>query len=107
MKDDPRGRKRALHADLKRRILTLRLRPGADLDEATLAAEYGLSRPPLREVLRQMAGEGYVVLRTNRGAQVSPMSYETLRTFFLVAPMIYAAVARLAALNARPGRSPS
>ncbi len=102
VKDDPRGRKQAFYADLKRRVLTLRLKPGADLDEVKLATEYGLSRPPLREVLRQLAGEGYVTLRTNRGAQVSSMTYETLRTFFMVAPMIYAAVARLAAMNARP-----
>lgn len=93
-----------LYADLKRRILTLELEPGAHLDETTLSAEYGISRTPLREVFRQLAGEGYVQIRDNRGAIVSPMSHKTMRDFFLTAPLIYASVARLAARNAQPAQ---
>ena len=93
--------KDALYDHLKRSILTLGLRPGADLDEASLSDEFGLSRTPLREVLRRLAGEGYVTLRENRGARVSDMSHTTLREFFLAAPMIYGAILRLAAQNAR------
>ena len=95
-------RKAALHAELKRRILTCMLPPGGDLDEARLAQEFEISRPPVREVLRQMAGEGFVELRPNRGARVAAMDHTTLRNFYLVAPMIYGAVTRLAARNARP-----
>ena len=80
--------------------MTLALRPGADLDESKLSEEFQLSRTPLREVLRQLAGEGYVDLRENRGARVSEMSHMTLRDFFLAAPMIYGAVLQLAAKNA-------
>ncbi len=80
-------------------ILTLDLKPGADLDEARLCAEFGLSRTPMREVLRQLAGEGYVVLRQNRGAQVSDMSHASLRAFFIAAPMIYSAILQLAATH--------
>ena len=88
--------------DLQRRILTQDLPPGSYLDEVQLAEAYGLSRPPLREITRQLAGEGYLVLHPNRGAQVAPMTHRTLRNFFVAAPMIYAAVSRLAAQNARP-----
>lgn len=91
-----RSPKEALYQDLKREILTLRLAPGSDLDEARLAERYGLSRTPLREVLRSMAGEGYLELRENRGARVSAMSHQTLRAFFQAAPMIYGATSRLA-----------
>jgi DNA-binding GntR family transcriptional regulator len=100
MKEDSQRPKEALYQSLRRNILTLRLAPGSDIDETTLAAEFNLSRPPLREVLRQMAGEGYLKLRVNRGAQVSAMNHNTLRDFFLVAPMVYSAVTRLAARNA-------
>lgn len=86
--------------DLRRKILTQRLVPGAYLDETELSGGYGISRPPLREILRQLAGEGYVVLHENRGAQVAPMTINTLRNFFIAAPMIYAATTRLAAENA-------
>ena len=87
---------------LRQAILTQALPPGSDLDEAGLCAEWTLSRTPLREVLRQLAGEGYVEIRENRGARVSEMSHQTLRDFFLAAPMIYGAILRLAAQHARP-----
>jgi len=89
---------------LRRMVLTQELLPGADLDEATLSAQWHLSRTPLRDVLRQLAGEGYVEIRENRGARVSEMSHRSLRDFFLAAPMIYAAILRLAAQNATPAQ---
>lgn len=101
MKDSAKDRKKTLYASLTREILTMRLAPGDDLDEASLASKYGLSRTPLREVLQQLAGEGFVVLRENRGARVADLSHRTLRDFFLAAPMIYASVARLATQNAK------
>ena len=76
MSDASASRKTRCAEDLRRRILTQDLEPGSLLDETELAAAYELSRPPLREVLRQLAGEGYVVLRENRAAQVSPMSHK-------------------------------
>ncbi len=91
--------KKSAHDALVAAILTLELQPGSDLDEAALCAQYGLSRTPMREVLRELAGAGYVVLRQNRGAQVSDMSHTSLRAFFIAAPMIYAAILRLAAAN--------
>lgn len=91
--------KERLYADLKRKILTLELEPGEALDETSLSQEYGISRTPLRDIFRLLAGEGYIVIRDNRGTIVSPMSHKTMRDFFLTAPMIYSATARLAALN--------
>lgn len=104
MGDDGRTRKAICLEDIQRRILTQDLEPGSYLDEVQISEAYDISRPPLREILRQLAGEGYVVLQENRGAQVAPMSHMTLRNFFLAAPMIYAAVSRLAAHNAKPGQ---
>ena len=49
--------KTALYETLKRQILTLELPPDDDLDEARLSEEYGISRTPVRDVLRQLAGE--------------------------------------------------
>ncbi|MFZ5962497.1 GntR family transcriptional regulator [Thalassococcus sp. BH17M4-6] len=86
--------------DIRRRILTQDVEPGSYLDEAELSEAYAISRPPLREVLNQLAGEGYVVLHKNRGAQVAPMTHKTMRNFFMAAPMLYAAVSRLAAEHA-------
>lgn len=92
-------RKAHLEAALRRRILTMELIPGAVLDEVALAEEFGLSRPPVRELMRQLAGEGFIELEANRAARVTSMSYQSLREFFLAAPMIYVATTRLAAQN--------
>lgn len=94
--------KNGLYEDLKRQILTLELDPDEDLDEASLSERYGLSRTPVREIFRRLEGEGFVDIRANRGARVTPMSHSRLRHFFLVAPMIYAAVGRLAVRNVKP-----
>lgn len=97
MEPEPRSKKQICFDTLRKQILTEELLPGSYLDEIEVAEIFGISRPPLREVLRQLAGEGYIVLHENRGAQVAPMTHKTLRNFFVAAPMIYAAVTRLAA----------
>lgn len=86
-------------ADLRARILTQDIAPGLDLDEASLAEEYGISRTPLREVLHRLAGGGFVRLEENRGAKVESMDLATLRVFFQTAPLIYCSIARQAAEN--------
>jgi DNA-binding GntR family transcriptional regulator len=94
--------KNGLYDDLKRQILTMELDPDEDLDEVDLSERYGVSRTPVREIIRRLAGEGYVEVRENRGARVAPMNHSTLRNFFLVAPMVYAAIGRLAVQNFKP-----
>ena len=86
-------------ADLRARILSQDIAPGSDLDEASLAEEYGISRTPLREVLHRLAGGGFVRLEENRGAKVESMDFSTLRVFFQTAPLIYCSIARQAAEN--------
>ena len=97
-----KGAKSGLYDDLKRQVLTMELDPDSDIDEVTLSETYGLSRTPVRETLRRLAGEGYIEIRENRGARVAPMNHSTLRNFFLVAPMVYAAIGRLAVQNFKP-----
>lgn len=104
METEARSKKAICVEDLRRKVLTQELEPGEYLDETEISEAYGISRPPLREVLRQLAGEGYVVLHENRGAQVAPMTHKTMRNFFVAAPMIYAATTRLAAEHATPAQ---
>jgi len=93
-------KKDRLYTDLKRQILTMELAPGSSLDETQLSEQYQISRTPLRDVFRRLAGEGYLEIVSNRGASVVSMDHNTLRNFFMSAPMIYAAIGRLAAENA-------
>lgn len=94
-----KSNKTELIEDLKYQILTMELGPDEILDEGSLGKRYGLSRTPVREVFLRLAGVGYVDIRENRGVRVAAMDYSTLRSFFLSAPMIYAAIGRLAVHN--------
>lgn len=98
--DVPVDRKTLLSETLRRRVLSLELAPGSVVDEIALSEEFGLSRPPVRELMRQMAAEGYIDLEPNRPARVTSMNYESLRSFFLAAPLLYSATAQLAATQA-------
>ncbi|WP_233850011.1 GntR family transcriptional regulator [Paraburkholderia sp. HD33-4] len=93
-------RKVSLAQTLRHRILSMELAPGASLDEVALAEEFGLSRPPVRELMRQMAAEGYIELEANRAARVASMSFDSLRNYFLAAPLVYVATTKLAAVHA-------
>ena len=48
--------------EIKRRILTGRLTPGQALVETELAAQFGVSKTPVREALKTLAGTGLVVM---------------------------------------------
>ncbi len=69
---------RALYQDvaerLRQQIFNRELEPGAWIDEQKLAAEYGISRTPLREALKVLAVEGLVTMKLRRGAYVTEMS---------------------------------
>lgn len=95
----PGNKKSRCADDLRARILTQDIAPGTDLDEASLAEEYGMSRTPLREVLHRLAGGGFVRLEENRGAKVESMDFAVMRVFFQTAPLIYCSIARQAAEN--------
>ncbi|HEY6485201.1 MAG TPA: GntR family transcriptional regulator [Candidatus Cybelea sp.] len=48
------------------------LPPGSALNQMELAERFGLSRIPIREALRGLEAEGYLLYRPNKGAIVSP-----------------------------------
>jgi DNA-binding GntR family transcriptional regulator len=55
-------------------ILGFRLQPGQRLVERELVEQLGISRPTVREVLRQLAVEGLVTVVPQRGAVVTALS---------------------------------
>ncbi|MEV8408311.1 GntR family transcriptional regulator [Streptomyces niveus] len=55
---------------IKHAILTARLRPGQALVEAELAAQFGVSKTPVREALKTLAGTGLVVMSQYKGVVV-------------------------------------
>jgi len=61
----------ALHAQVRDQILDGRLGPGAAMSQVELAQVLGVSRTPLREVLRMLQEEGLVQAETNRRMRVA------------------------------------
>lgn len=67
-----------LHACLRDRICLLDYTPGTRLSEETLAAEYGVSRTPLRRVLARLESEGLVQSVHGVGTFVTDVDIEEL-----------------------------
>jgi len=87
---------------LRERIFAHEFPPGAWIDEQALAAEYGISRTPLREALKVLAAEGVVTLKPRRGAYVTEVSDRDLDDIFPVLALLEGRVAQEATERARP-----
>ncbi|MBL8327320.1 MAG: GntR family transcriptional regulator [Rubrivivax sp.] len=78
--------RRALYVEvaerLRQQIFDRQLEPGSWIDEMKLAAQYGISRTPLREALKVLAVEGLVTMKVRRGAYVTEMSREDVRDVY-------------------------
>ena len=77
---------RALYQDvaerLRQQIFARELEPGSWIDEQKLAADYGISRTPLREALKVLAAEGLVTMKVRRGAYVTEMSADDVKQIY-------------------------
>lgn len=72
----------AVAEDLRRRIVEGEFAAGAQLRQDALAAEFGVSRIPVREALVQLEAEGLVKIHPHRGAIVSQLSAEEIQELF-------------------------
>jgi len=93
----------SLRDAIEDRILTGTLRPGARLDEASLAAEFGVSRTPIRQALFQLAATGLIEQVPRRGAFVTDTGPIQLREMFEVMAELEALCARNTARRATQG----
>ena len=72
----------AIYRALRRAIIEQALEPGAKLPEDAIGERFGASRTIVRHALGQLAAEGLVELRRNRGAAVATPSWEQARDMF-------------------------
>src|SRR3984893_7607926 len=67
-----------VHAYLRECILDGTLTPGTKLSQVTLAGQLGISRTPLREVLRMLQEEGLVEIEPNQRTRVAGLDPQEL-----------------------------
>jgi DNA-binding GntR family transcriptional regulator len=69
---------------LRRKIISGELPEGYQLRQDALAAEFGVSRIPVREALVQLEGEGLVRIVPHKGAVVSELSIAEISELFML-----------------------
>ncbi len=69
--------------------------PGAQLGEAELAKELGVSRGPLREAMQRLTQEGLLISIRNRGLFVITMTDEEVRDMYLARTAVERAASEL------------
>ncbi|MCM2417101.1 GntR family transcriptional regulator [Streptomyces sp. RKAG293] len=67
---------------IKHGILTGQLSPGQALVEADLAAQFGVSKTPVREALKTLAGTGLVVMSQYKGVTVRTVDTAMAREIY-------------------------
>ncbi len=85
---------------LRAAITAGRFTPGQRLIEKDLCELMGVSRPSVREALRQLESEGLIENQPNRGPVVTPLRYADLVDIYEVRKAMEATAARLFAKNA-------
>lgn len=86
---------------IRRDIVAGDLLPGTRVTEAFLAERYGVSRVPVREALRGLEGEGFVVSQPNVGSRIAAIPVDEADDLFAVRESLEVATARRAATRAR------
>jgi DNA-binding GntR family transcriptional regulator len=79
---------RRIYEEIKTHIIELRLPPKAALDERSLAKELGVSRTPVREALRRLALEDWVVWPERKQAFVRGITLNDVQEIFTVRDMM-------------------
>ena len=77
---------------------------GEPINQEELARTIGISVTPLREALRRLAAEGFVVLAAHRDARVAPLSEEESRNLREMRVPLESLAARLAAERITPAQ---
>jgi DNA-binding GntR family transcriptional regulator len=83
---------------LRDSILRLELRPGAIIDETTLASQLSVSRTPIREAIIQLIADG-LVIRDGRSARVAPLDFDEVPKLYEALLISSRMIHRLAAEN--------
>lgn len=86
-----------VHQRIVEALVTGQFKGGEELNEVGLAAQFRVSRTPVREALRRLAAEGLAVNQRNKQTTVIQMSHQDIIETYQIRQALEAAAARLAA----------
>lgn len=86
-----------VYESLREAIILGRLRPGERLMEVQLAEEMGVSRTPVREAIRKLELDGFVIMVPRKGAYVAGITLKDIADVFEVRAALEGMAAGLAA----------
>ena len=87
---------------LRQAIIEGQLLPGESLRQEMLAQHFAVSRIPVREALRQLESERWIIFHPNRGARVSSLSAQQVREIYEIRASLEVTALRLAAPQHTP-----
>jgi DNA-binding GntR family transcriptional regulator len=91
-----------IHQAVKEDIIAGRHAAGARITEQQLAVRFRTSRTPVREAMRQLAAEGFIVFKPNSGSLVRQWTPEQVREVFDLRVIVESEVAGYAATRITP-----
>lgn len=78
-------------------IMKGELKPGQRVEELAVASQFNSSRTPVRDALRQLAGNGFIEFKPHRGAMVSSFDLRQMGEMFEALEELEALCAKLSA----------
>jgi DNA-binding GntR family transcriptional regulator len=87
---------------LRQRVLSGELAPGVQIYQDKVARDLGVSRQPVREALRQLDVEGYIIIEPHRRVIVKELSREDVEELFVLRSAIEPFAAELAVKHITP-----
>ena len=88
-----------IYGTIKKQIIEGLYEPGSRITEQQIAAEFSTSRTPVREAMRSLVADGFVLFKPNSGSVVRQWTTEQMRQVFDARILIESEVAAGAAAH--------
>ena len=85
-----------VYEKLRQEIIKGQLKPGQKLVMSSLARQFGTSETPIREAIRRLESDGYVVFTPHSGTEVTRLNDQELSEIYLIRISLEALATRLA-----------
>lgn len=97
--DVPASRIDLVLSEIRKAILTRRIKPGGQLVESELARAFGVSKTPVREALKILSSSGLVTFRPYKGASVRSVDKKYVRDVYDLRLMLEPEAVKRSAAN--------